>query len=237
MMLKTLFSLIIYPIGVTVFVLAAAVYLIATIFIHPQKLHGFAKAIARFFLLVCGQWVTYEGPIPDKDAGPFLYMFNHQSMFDGFLLVGGINHYVTGVGANKQFAYPIWGQIVKRYGIIPIRRSELKQAINSLDLLEKAIRKGTTCLISPEGTRTLDGAMNRFKKGPFHVAKNTGVTIVPIGIIGAFRAKPKNDWRFSPGKIRVRFGEPVSHRQYQDMTMEELRDYIFEKISILAYPQ
>ncbi len=236
-MLRSIFSLFIYPLGVTVFILGAMVYLTATIFIHPRHLHGLAKGISRFFLFICGQWVTYEGPIPGKKEGPFLYMFNHQSMFDGFLLVGGINHYVTGVGANKQFAYPVWGQIVKRYGIIPIKRSELKQAINSLDLLEKALRAGTTCLISPEGTRTLDGKMNPFKKGPFHVAKNTGVTIVPVGINGAFRAKPKNDWRFAPGRIRVRFGDPVLSSQYKDMSVEELRDDIFEKISILAYPE
>ncbi|NIA18502.1 MAG: hypothetical protein GWO85_00230 [Simkaniaceae bacterium] len=234
-MFRTLFSLIIYPIGVTVFTLSAMVYLFFAMFIDPKNLHPLAKIISRVFLLSCGQWVTYKGVTPPKEGGPYLYMFNHQSMFDGFLLVGSFRHYVTGVGAQKQFSWFIWGWIVKRYGIIPIKRSKLNEAIHSLDAMEEVLKKGISCLISPEGTRTLTGEMNRFKKGPFHVERNTRATIVPIGIKGAFEAKPKIDWRFKPGRIRVTYGDFIPWEKYKNMSLEELRDTVNEKISKLAY--
>ncbi|NQV36936.1 MAG: 1-acyl-sn-glycerol-3-phosphate acyltransferase [Candidatus Marinimicrobia bacterium] len=234
-MFRTIISLIIYPLGVTTFVLSSSVYLFLALFIAPQKLYLLAKLISRAFLLSCGQWVTYDGVTPPKEGGPYLYMFNHQSMFDGFLLVGSFRHYVTGVGAQKQFSWFIWGWIVKRYGVIPIKRSKLNQAIHSLEAMEKVMNTGVSCLISPEGTRTLTGEMITFKKGAFHVAQNTKATIVPIGINGAYEAKPKNDWRFKPGRIRMTYGEFISWDTYKDMSLEELRDTVKEKISKLAY--
>ena len=50
-------------------------------------------------------------------------------------------------------------------------------------------------MIAPEGTRTLNGKLGKFKKGAFHVAKNTGVTIIPVALIGAYNAKKVTDWR------------------------------------------
>ncbi len=233
-MFRTPVSILIYFLGILVFVLSASVYLFLALFINPKSLHPVARIICRTFLLACGQWVTYSGERPPSAGGPYLYMFNHQSMFDGFLLVGSFNHYVTGVGAQKQFSWFIWGWIVKRYGVIPIKRSRLNEAIHSLDAMEKIMKEGTSCLISPEGTRTLTGEIGPFKKGPFHVAMNTKATIVPIGIDGAFRAKSKNNWRFSPGKISVTYGKFITWEDYKDHSLEELRKTVKEKISKLA---
>lgn len=231
---KTLTSLIIYPFALVVFGLSAGIYLFCALFISPRRLHPLARLISRVFLLASGQWVTISGPTPDPKKGPYLYMFNHQSLFDGFLLVAVARHYITGVGAIEQFSYPIWGRIVRRYGVVPIKRKELQDAIHSLDQMEQAISAGTSCLISPEGTRTLTGELGPFKKGPFHVAKNTGVTIIPLGIIGAFEAKPKTDWRIRPGCIRINIGDQLPIEKYRHLSLEELRDFVKEKISKLA---
>ncbi len=233
-MIKYALSIIFYTLGGVVFVLSALVYLTVAIFIHPRNLYPLTRIISRVFLLASGQWVIIEGSIP-KTSGPYLYMFNHQSMFDGFLLQGSFRHYVTGVGAEKQFKWFIWGRIVKRFGVIPIKRSNLKKAIHSLDAMEDVIRNGTSCMISPEGTRTLTGEMSPFKKGPFHVALHTHATIIPIGLIGAYEAKPKNRKTIRPGLIRVVYGDPMPFESYKDFSVEELRDTVKEKISKLSH--
>ena len=177
-----------------------------------------------------GQWLKIKGTPPSKDGQPYLYLFNHGSLFDAFMLGAAIPHYFTAIGANKQFSWPIWGWIVKRYGVIPIKRKKLKEAIYSLDLAEESIRKGTSFIISPEGTRTLTGEINAFKKGPFHLAKNTGVTIIPVGLSGAFKAKSKPDWRINPGILTLTFGKPVFSTDYENYPLEKLRDYIQKEI-------
>jgi 1-acyl-sn-glycerol-3-phosphate acyltransferase len=163
-----------------------------------------------------------------------LYLFNHQSLIDQFLVAGTVREYITAVGADYQFSWPIWGRVIKRLGAIPIIRTELTKAIHSLSLAEDEIRKGTSFLMSPEGTRTRTGKMGEFKKGPFHLSLNMGVTIIPIGLMGAYKEKKFSDWRIYPGKINVKVGDPVKSEYYQKMSVEELRDDIRDKISVLC---
>lgn len=157
-------------------------------------------------------------------------MFNHASLYDSFIVGALVKHYITAVGADYQFSYLIWGTLLRRYGIIPIIRTDIDKAISSLDKAEEAIREGASFLISPEGTRTVTGEMLPFKKGGFHVAKHTGATIIPMGFIGALRAKPKNDWRIRPGIITVNIGQPITAADYDSLSVEELRDLVREKI-------
>ncbi len=80
----------------------------------------------------------------------------------------------------------------------------------------------------------MTGKMGPFKKGPFHVALHTQATLFPMGLVGAYRAKNKADWRIYPGTIVVRFGEPVTASQYENLSVEQLRDIMREKILTLA---
>ena len=210
------------------------VYLFVALFISPKYLHPLARFLSCFVLLGAGQIIKMEGKTPDPKKGPYLYLFNHQSLLDQFLIVSTIKEFVSAVGAEHQFSWPIWGRLIKRLGAIPIVRDDLTKAIHSLTLAEDEIRKGTSFLIAPEGTRTLTGKMGEFKKGLFHLSLNTGVTIIPIGLIGAFRAKNKKDWRIYPGCITDKFGQPVYQPYYKNMSVEELRDDIRSKIAVLC---
>ena len=183
--------------------------------------------------LFAGQWLIKEGNLPDLDGEPYLYMFNHVSLFDQFMVGAYIGHYVTVVGALEQFRWPIWGTVGRNYGAIPIVRKQIKKALNALDTAEEVIKKGVSIMIAPEGTRTITGEINDFKKGPFHLAYNTEVTIVPIGLIGAFEAKNKSDWRLKPGIIIARFGEPILSKNYSGLAVEEIRDLVRDRIKEL----
>jgi 1-acyl-sn-glycerol-3-phosphate acyltransferase len=182
---------------------------------------------------LAGQWLCKENGPPSPDGQPYLYMFNHESMFDQSMIAAFIPHYITAVGAIEQFKYPIWGYIMKQYGIIPIVRKDIKKALSSLSKAEDALNSGVSLLISPEGTRTLTGEMSPFKKGPFHLAKNTGATIIPVGIIGAYKAKKKKDWVLTPGKLITRFGIPIEKKDFENLSVEETRDLVRDRIQLL----
>ncbi|MEC9448590.1 MAG: lysophospholipid acyltransferase family protein, partial [Candidatus Neomarinimicrobiota bacterium] len=153
-----------------------------------------------------------------------------QSVFDAFMIVASARHYFTGVGAVEQFSYPVWGFLAKKYGLIPIERKKIHSAIGSLAEVENALKNGVSAMIAPEGTRTLTGELGAFKKGAFHVAKNTGITIIPLGLVGAFEAKNKNDWRVRPGVLSTIFGDPITKKDYEDLSIEDLRDLVRSKI-------
>ena len=200
------------------------------IFIPSYKLHYLARAIAWTVIITGGQWLKIKGNVPLKENGPYLYLFNHQSVFDAFMIVASARHYFTGVGAVEQFSYPVWGFLAKKYGLITIERKTIHSAIGSLTEVENALKNGVSAMIAPEGTRTLTGELGAFKKGAFHVAKNTGITIIPVGLVGAFEAKNKNDWRVRPGVLSTIFGDPITKKEYEDLSIEDLRDLVRSKI-------
>jgi len=203
------------------------------IFVPSNKLHKLARVIAWSVIISGGQWLRIRGNVPLKENGPYLYLFNHQSIFDAFMIVASTGHYFTGVGAVEQFSYPVWGFLAKKYGLIPIERKKIHSALGSLAAVETALQNGISAGIAPEGTRTLTGELGSFKKGAFHVAKNTGITIIPVALIGAFEAKNKNDWRVKPGVLSTRFGDPITKKNYDELSVEELRDLVRLKISEL----
>ncbi|MFQ6611635.1 MAG: lysophospholipid acyltransferase family protein [Fidelibacterota bacterium] len=223
-----------WPIWFLVTFICALIYLLVFLFIPPKKIHPLARVFCFLILTAGGQWLKLYGVPPDPKKGPYLYLFNHESMFDVFMMVAAVPHYISAVGANKQFSWLIWGFLIRRYGIIPIKRSQLHEAIRSLELAEIEIRNGVSFMIAPEGTRSIDGTMGPFKKGPFHLALNTGVTIVPVGLRGVFRAKRKTDWRLNPGILKLKFGKPLSFEEYSGYSVEELREFVRNKIVKLS---
>ena len=221
---KTLISLLLWPIWFLFFVPSLFILFLLIYIIPKQYYYFIVRPVCWIYCFLAGQILTRENQPPPFEGQPYLYLFNHVSMFDQFMVGAFVPHYITAIGAEEIFKYPVWGQLIKKYGAIPIKRKMLKSALKSLNLVEDAIKKGTSFIIAPEGTRTLDGKLGAFKKGPFHIAKNTGITIVPIALIGAFEAKRKDDWKLMPGIITTRFGNPIRKEEYQDLSIEEIRD-------------
>ena len=187
--------------------------------------------MSYFFCLFGGQLVKLNGKIPDPESGPYLYIINHESLFDHFVIGQFIKHYVTAIAKFEQFKYPLWGNVARRYGVVPIDRSNVNKAIRSLKIVEEEIIDNKiSFLIAPEGTRSKDGSLGEFKKGAFHIAKNTGISVVPVIINGAYEAKKKTDWRLSPGIIDICFTDIITQDFYSDMSVGQLRDYVRQKI-------
>ena len=210
------------------------IFLFFSLYVIPLK--SFHYLLRPFCWLSCffaGQWLKKEGDTPEDKKTPYIYMFNHVSMFDQFMVVAFLKHYTTAIGAYEEFRWPIFGAVAKKYGGIPIDRKHLRKAIGTLKRAENIIREGTSLIIAPEGTRTVTGQMGPFKKGPFHLALNTEATIVPVALINAFEAKKKTDWRLKPGIIKARFGNPIYYHKYSNLSVEELRDLIKNRIESL----
>ena len=232
-MYKTIVSLILWPIWFLFFSFSMMLLLILILTIPRKYLYIYVCPLCWFYCFLGGQWLRKENNPPALKGQPYLYMFNHVSMFDQFMIGAYVRHYITAGGAIEQFNYPIWGQIIKQYGVIPIVRQRIREARKSLSAAEDALNNGVSFIISPEGTRTLTGELSPFKKGPFHLAKNTGATIIPIGLHGGLKAKRKDDWRLRPSILTTRFGTPITNIEYGDLTVDKIKDLVRERIQQL----
>ena len=231
--IKTIISIILWPLFFVTFVFGVLGYFIVTTFVSLNVAHRYMKIFCRTCLLSAGQFLKIKGTVPPRDKQPYIYMLNHQSMFDHFMIAGSTSHYLTGVAAEDQYSYPVYGAALRRYKAIPIKRKKLKDAIHSLNEAEKVVLSGTSLLIAPEGTRTVSGELGTFKKGPFHLAINTKATIIPVAIIGAWEAKKKTDWKLKPGVITIHYGDPIQSTQYDDYSIQELSNFVKNELQKL----
>jgi 1-acyl-sn-glycerol-3-phosphate acyltransferase len=92
------------------------------------------------------------------------------------------------------------------------------------------VRAGTSLIVFPEGTRSRDNQVHAFKKGPFVIATQAGVPVVPIAITGAGKVTPKDLLHVHPGPVRVTFGRPVTAAEFpgRDALLREVRRQIIE---------
>lgn len=235
-MIKTLISLIVFILFIPLFSLVMIVGILCTYIMHPRNLYyPLIPLSCRILMLVSFQRFSIQGKVPKKEDGPYIFMFNHESMFDVFMLGGAIPYYINAIGWEGIFKWPLFGYFAKRYGAYPITHDNTDQARSTLKSAEKIlITDGDSMIFSPEGQRTLTGEIGEFKKGGFHFAKATNVaTIVPVGLIGAYRANVRNSWIVNPGKLITVFGEPITPADYKDLSVEELRDLTKSRVSNL----
>ncbi len=231
-MLQIIISIYRWALGFTVFFLGAPLLIIIT-FLPPERLRFRAASwFARSILFALGVRLKIEGRFPTDRA--HIFMANHASFADVFILPAVMQGSYTGIMATESFRYPLWGALARRFRVIPIRRKDRASAIASIDLAEGLLRDGLSVMILPEGTRTITGRMGPLKKGGFHMALNTGTPIQIVGIEGAFRFKRKTSRLLWPGTITVRFGMVIPPERHKDMSLEEVMAEVREELLLLS---
>ena len=168
--------------------------------------------------------------------GTVLFLANHTSFVDAVPIVHALPRRVAILAKKSLFELPIVGWAFKLAGFVPVDRSDRESAIASVEVAAQHLRRGTSFLAYPEGTRSYDGRLLPFKKGIFVMAIRAGATIVPMVAIGAHRVLPKKSLRIVPGEVVVRFGEPISAAQYSVEQREDLSRRVREAMAALLPP-
>jgi len=181
-------------------------------------------------LWVCGIKVRVKGQENISNDVPIVYMCNHQSYFDIFALLAYLPADFKFILKQELMKIPLLGLAMKRAGHVAIERDNPREAIRSMDMVAEKIRSGTSVLIFPEGTRSLDGRLQTLKKGGFHMALKSGCDIVPVAISNSYRIVPKGSLRINKGSFDIRFGRPISIEGYTRKNLPELMDRVREAI-------
>lgn len=149
-------------------------------------------------------------------SGNYIFMANHVSNIDPPLLIPLLPHRVTVLVKKELFKVPILGPAMRMGDFVPIDRRNRESAIASVREAEQTVRRGLHMVVFPEGTRSRDGKLLPFKKGPFYLALETGVPIVPITILGTEKLLPKGKAIARPGEVDVVFHPPIYPQQHPD---------------------
>jgi 1-acyl-sn-glycerol-3-phosphate acyltransferase len=155
-------------------------------------------------------------PLPPLPVGPLIFASNHESALDIWVLVEMLPRMVRFVAKAELFRIPVFGWYMRLGGHVSVDRRNHVQAVQSLRAAAALVRAGTSLIVFPEGTRSPDGRVQPFKKGPFALAMEAGVPVVPVAVSGSAAATPKGLVAVWPGPIRVAVGEPVDPALHLD---------------------
>ena len=158
-------------------------------------------------------------------AGACVFACNHASNADPPVLVLAIPRRLTILIKRELFRIPILSVGMRQAGFMTVDRRAKEGSVN-LDEVAGHLRDGLSLLIFPEGTRSADGRLRRFKRGAALMAIHAKAPIVPVAIAGTPQIMPKGDWRLHPGEVTVRFRPAIDTSRYTIDQRAELMERV-----------
>jgi len=166
-----------------------------------------------FFILGIRVKVLGRENIPEP---PFIIAPNHTSYLDPPALIMVISYNIRAMAKKSVFNIPILGIALSIGKFIKVDRSSASRASKSFREAEKLLKSGIPLMIFPEGTRTYNGNLQRFKGGVARLSLKSGVPVVPTVIKGGFELLPRTANIPKPGEILIKFLPPIYPDKFND---------------------
>jgi long-chain acyl-CoA synthetase len=207
-----------------------------TSFSEILKPKPFTAFLAWFTLKIVGMAAKLlmgfrsDGHENIPSGGPFLISPNHQSYLDAFLMLSALKlrtfRQLFFVGASEYFETPFRKWFAGRFNLIPVDPDA--NLVRAMQAGAFGLKHGKILVLFPEGERSPDGEVKKFKKGAAILSIKLGVPIIPAAIVGVFEVWPRNfpfQWRkLLPGsgtRSCIAFGPPLSPDIARDCRPEE----------------
>ena len=168
--------------------------------------HACARLWSRVVLFVSGTEVEVRGTLPPH--GAYVYAANHQSIYDIPILFWSIPRQLRIIAKASLGWIPFLGWHLHLAGHLLVDRAN--PGVGIIKRMRALVTEGTSLIVFPEGTRSADGTVGRFKGGVFLLAIEHGLPIVPVSVKGSRNVMLKGHLAVRPGHVTVTIHEPVS---------------------------
>jgi 1-acyl-sn-glycerol-3-phosphate acyltransferase len=158
-------------------------------------------------------------------ARTYIFMSNHVSNLDPPITIPLIPRRTSVMVKKELFNVPILGRAMRIGSLIPVDRGKRDAGIESVRVAKQVVEQGLNMAIYVEGHRSFDGKLLPFKKGPFYLAMECGVPVVPVTISGTHHLMPKGRFAIKPGTATVIFHSPIEPKDFgsRECLMEKVR--------------
>lgn len=228
----------------TIFALLTIVLALMTIMVGIFEQFGkHAYAINRLWtwliLRLGGISLRVEGLQHIDPKRQYIFIVNHQSNVDIPVLVQALAKFQLRWIAKKELLrVPFFGWAMWATKHVTVDRTDPQDAFKSLQRAKECLAAGISLVVYPEGTRSKDGNLLRFKKGGFLLAVQTNTPVVPVTVNGSNVVLPAGAWRLRPGLIKVTVEEPMSVEGFRPGNLRLLSEQVRAKIaSHLSCPE
>lgn len=211
-----------------------------TLFFSPLRFVGLKSFTDRFIenfyrdtLSIGGVVVEVEGLENIDPKKHYVIFSNHQSMLD-IPVVGAVFPGYTRIIAKKELKrVPFFGWSMWLYDFVFIDRKNKKKAVTALKQAAKLLKE-YSIIIFPEGTRSMEGKVGKFKTGGISLAKKAGVEILPVAVSGTHELFPKTSLLMKKGNVRVKIFPPVcpdgekSKNEIANILQNDVKNFVDE---------
>ena len=166
-----------------------------------------------------------EGREKAAGGGPFIIISNHQSILD-ILFINCLCYRLKWVSKIENMKIPFLGWYLRMADYIVINRGDQESKEKMMEKSMRSLRQGTSVMMFPEGTRSVDGEVGFFKRGAFQMAIDAGVPILPVVLDGSGGVLPKHGLIFTTGhRVKVRVFDPVPPESFNTTDPDVLSVY------------
>ena len=212
--------------------LAGAAVCIASFFDANRNLaRRCMKRWAKISLSLALLQVDIVGQERLSSKGTYIFMANHASFLDILLLLACVPHNFRFIIKKELFTVPLLGAVLRRCGEVPMDRQNPWKALRSLRQAADLLRQGTSVVVFPEGTRTLDGQIQEFKKAVFVLPIRSRAPVVPVLIEGTFQALRRGSILLNPVPLKMTFYDPIPTNSFEVRDRQILADKLRQILS------
>ena len=194
---------------------------------------GDVRVLYRLFMwgAWAGVWITgvrveTVGLEQFDHSRSYIFMTNHVSNLDPPIQIPLIPRRTSVMVKKELFKVPILGRSMRMGSLVPVDRGNRDAGIEAVRAAKAVVvEQGVNMTIYVEGKRSFDGKLLPFKKGPFYLAMECGVPVVPVTIVGTQYAMPKAKFSIKPGIVKVIFHAPIDPKDFgsRECLMEKVR--------------
>ncbi|MGA8152863.1 MAG: lysophospholipid acyltransferase family protein [Terriglobales bacterium] len=158
-------------------------------------------------------------------ARSYIFMSNHVSNIDPPLMIPLLPRRTSILIKQELFKVPILGQAMRMGAMVPVDRANRDAGIAAVRAATTVVRQGLNMTIYIEGKRSFDGKLLPFKKGPFYLAMECKIPVVPVTVSGTHYVMPKGRFAIKPGEVDVIFHDPIEPQDFgcRENLMEKVR--------------
>ncbi len=167
--------------------------------------------------------VTGQVHMPKGNERPVIVMCNHSSLFDMPVAIAALNTSFRFVAKKELYKIPVFGTAIHKAEFISIDRKNREQSMKDLEKAKAKMLDGIRLWMAPEGTRSKDGKLAKFKRGAFHIAIDTNALIVPAVIKNIHKVQPGNEFSlYTHQEIEVEICEVIDAADFSVDQRHEL---------------
>jgi 1-acyl-sn-glycerol-3-phosphate acyltransferase len=185
--------------------------------------HACARAWSWLILATTGVEVTVHGLERLVRGKTYVFVANHQSIYDIPCLFWNIPFQLRIIAKESLGRFPMLGPHLKRTGHMLVDRRKPDQA-GIFGWASRLTSNGLSLIVFPEGTRSRDGMLGKFKGGSIMLAMQAGLPLVPISVIGSRHVMKKGELTTKPGHVTLIVHEPIDLPAAVEPSVRDVRE-------------